>query len=314
MIIFLYGEDTFRSLKKLKEIVAHYQTIHPVGLDLRFFDCQKENFEDFRNQFRTKSMFKEKKLFVLQSSFSNTQFKKKFLENKQNFLKTQNTILFYEKGDVLTKDPFFVFLKKNSKSQQFNLLKLEGLDRWIKTELKNHQTEIEPAAIRLLIECTGSNLWQLSNELNKLISYKRSATNPIILTEDAKALTSSKIELNIFKTIDFLAEKKRAKAIVLIHEHLKRGDSPLYLLAMINFQFRNLLVVKDIYESGKNISAKLKRLKLHPFVVRKTIMLSEKFSLEELKKIYQKLFEIDLDIKTGKINPELALDLLIAQI
>jgi DNA polymerase III delta subunit len=36
--------------------------------------------------------------------------------------------------------------------------------------------------------------------------------------------------------------------------------------------------------------------------------------MPELKKIYRKIFQIDSDIKTGKIEPETALDLLLAEI
>ena len=53
---------------------------------------------------------------------------------------------------------------------------------------------------------------------------------------------------------------------------------------------------------------------LHPFVVRKTSAQSHQFTFEELKKIYQKIFKSDLDIKTGKIDPSMALDILIAEI
>jgi DNA polymerase-3 subunit delta len=53
---------------------------------------------------------------------------------------------------------------------------------------------------------------------------------------------------------------------------------------------------------------------MHPFVVEKTLFQARKFQLEELKKIYQKIFQVDLDIKTGKVDPETALDLLIAEI
>jgi len=42
--------------------------------------------------------------------------------------------------------------------------------------------------------------------------------------------------------------------------------------------------------------------------------LCNQFSIEQLKKIYQKIFQADSDIKTGKIEPELALDLIVASI
>jgi DNA polymerase III delta subunit len=53
---------------------------------------------------------------------------------------------------------------------------------------------------------------------------------------------------------------------------------------------------------------------MHPFVVKKSLQQASKFTLEELKKIYQKIFQVDLDIKTGRIEPEVALDLFIAGI
>lgn len=310
MIIFLYGEDNFRSLQKLKKIVARYQDIHKTGLDLKFFDFQKDNFEDFRNQFHTRSMFKEKKLFVLKNSFSSPQFKEKFLLIQKEFLKSQSTILFYEKGDVSAKDPFFVFLQKNSRSQEFSLLKGKKLENWIKKEAAKYKAEIEPAAVGLLMQYVDNDLWQLSNELKKLVSYKQHPKKIKITKEDVKTLIPQKTELNIFKTIDFIAEKQKQKALSLIHKHLEKGDSPLYLLTMINFQFRNLLMIKDRIKKG----GELKGLNLHPFIIKKSYQLCQKFTLEELKKIYQKIFQADLAIKTGQIEPELALDLLIAQI
>ena len=52
----------------------------------------------------------------------------------------------------------------------------------------------------------------------------------------------------------------------------------------------------------------------HPYVIKKTIQQARSFSLSELKKIYQKIFQVDLGIKTGKIEPETALDLFVAEI
>ena len=53
---------------------------------------------------------------------------------------------------------------------------------------------------------------------------------------------------------------------------------------------------------------------LHPYVIKKSFFLCRKFEESELKKIYKKIFQIDFDIKTGKIDPQMALDLLVAEI
>ena len=246
MIIFLYGEDYFRSLQKLKEIIARYKDLHKTGLNLKFFDFKINSFEDFKDQFQTKSMFKEKRLFVLKDAFSNLQFKQKFEKQKKCFLSSQNVILFHEKKNISEEDSFFLFLKKEAKCQKFKYLNSKELEGWIKTESARLKLEIDKSAIMLLIEYIGNDLWRLSNELQKLTDYKWNSTKIEITKEDIRKLVRQKIETNIFKTIDFIAKKEKEKAVSLIKKHLQKGDSPLYLLTMINFQFRNYFLLKSL--------------------------------------------------------------------
>ena len=99
-----------------------------------------------------------------------------------------------------------------------------------------------------------------------------------------------------------------------MHKHLRIGDSPMYLLSMINYQLRNLIIIKELAPFYKSPWAISKMTGLHPYVVRKTLNLIDNFTIDQLKKIYQKIFQVDLNIKTSKIESKLALDLLIAEI
>lgn len=314
MIIFLYGPDNFRSQKKLNEIVNYYKKIHKSGLNLKYFEGGKLNFEDFHQEFQSASMFGEKKLFILKNLVSNEDFKNKFLKNIKNFANSENVILFYEKREIQD-DKFFDSLKKFGKWQEFKLLDNQKLKIWVKNEFSKFNTKIEEKALNKLIEFVGSNLWQMENEIKKLVNYKN---KKIIDEKDVEILVKPKIEPDIFETIDSLSMKNKKRSIFLIKRHLEMGESPLYLFSMINFQFRNLLIVKslklDSKISQKSLQLISQKLKTHPYIIKKTIPQAKRFTLEELKKIYQKIFEIDLEIKTGKIEPELALDLLVWEI
>ena len=83
---------------------------------------------------------------------------------------------------------------------------------------------------------------------------------------------------------------------------------------MICFQMRNLLIVKDLIEKHKSYQEIVMAAGLHPFVVKKSYWQAQKFTMSELKKIYQAIFAVDRDIKTGRIEPETALDLFVATI
>lgn len=309
MIIFLYGPDNYRSRQKLNEIIEHYKKIHKSGLNLARLDMENKTFEDFKNQIETASMFKEKKLIILENAFSNQNFIEEFLKYKKTF--GGNIVLFFWEGVADAKNSLFKFLEKNSKSQEFNLLKGDKLKNWIKKEFQKYKIEIAFKAIQTLIDFVGNDLWQLSNEIKKLATYKGGEK---IEVKDIELLVKPKIETGIFKTIDAISEKKKNKALALVHQHLEKGDSPQYLLSMINFQFRNLLEIKDMIEKNRPYYIILKKSNLHPFVVKKSYQQAQKFTLQELKKIYQRIFQVDLAIKTGEITSEVALDLLITEI
>jgi len=331
MIIFLYGPDTFRSRQKLNEIVEHYKKVHKSGLNLKFFEGEdlrtsterfdrpefttegfsRMLFEDFRDEFQQISMFQGKKMLILRNIFSNREFKEKFLSNPKGFINTKNIILFYEKNEISSDDPLFIFLKKNAKSQEFKPLKGQSLNNWIKKRFESYKITIEPGVEGKLISLIGNDLWQMDNEIKKIIAYKKGEK---IELKDIEILVRTKIKADIFKTIDAMALGDKKRALELLHKHLEKGDSPSYLLSMINFQFRNIIEVKDMIERNKSYSTILREAQFHPFVIKKSYNLAKKFTFKELKKIYQKIFQVDLNIKTGKLNPEIALDLLIAEI
>jgi len=252
-------------------------------------------------------MFKEKKLLILTDVFSNQEFKDNFLKDAKRFVDSDNVILFYEEKGEFAHDVLFNFLKKYAQSQEFELLSVLKVKTWLKNEFAKNKTRIDPLALEIMVNFAGNDLWQLSNDVQKLVAYKDGKE---IETKDVRLFVKPKLETDIFKTIDAIALKNKKQALNLLHKHLEKGDSPLYLLSMINFQFRNILGVKDLIERGEPLSSS----GLKPFLARKSSEQARKFTYEELKKIYQKIFQVDYSIKTGKLDPQAALDLLIAEL
>ena len=311
MVIFIYGEDTYRSRQKLNEIVEHYKKVHKSGLNLIQIDAKKTAFRDFIDILKITPMFAETKLIILKNIFSNANFQEEFLKEAMGLIKIKDIIIVFEEDNLDKRNKLFQFLKKEAKSQEFKPIEGQKLKNWVTKEFEKYKAKIESQAIDKLIECIGNDLWRMNNEIIKLVNFKK---NKKIEPTDITLLVKPNIETDIFKTIDALGQKDKKQAIKLLQKHLEKGDSPIYLLSMINYQFRNLLIVKDLIERKNTFNSIAKKSGLHPFVAKKSYFLSQKFSFLELKKIYQKIFEVDLDIKTGKIEPETALELLVAGI
>ena len=316
MIFFLYGPDTYRARQKLNEIFEHYRNASKTPLHIAEIDCKLADFSDFKNAIETVSLFGEKKLIVLHDAFSSAQFEKAPSVLAETLRKAgEDVVLFVEQGQVGKTSPLFQLLRKEARSQEFSLLEGAKLKAWIRSEFESYGVRAALAAQEMLAQGGGNDLWRLSNEIRKLVAFQKSKGETSSVTEsDIRALVRADIGTDIFATIDAVARKNKKESLALLWRHLQKGDSPYYLLAMLTYQFRTVLEIKDMIERKVPYSAIIQKTKLHPFVFKKGYGAARNFTLQELKRIYQKLFRLDLSLKTGKIEPEGAFDLLLTSL
>ena len=297
--------------EKLKELIEEYKKVHKNALTLKSFEEENLNFDEIKNEAKISSIFQEKKLIIFKDVLSLLKNEPRFMGLLNDLQKSDDIVVFLEEKDFKGKNELIKFLMKNAKSQEFQPLNNDKLKNWVKKEFSKFKTEINDKALDKLIDFAGSDLWQLSNEIKKLVNFKPQGR---IELKDVGDLVRPNIELDIFKTIDAIASKNKKIALFLVHKHLEKGANPVYLLSMINFQFRNLLIVKDLIEKNLPYYSILKIARMHPFVMRKTYQQADRFTFQEIKKIYQKIFQVDLAMKTGKISTDSALDLFLSEL
>ncbi len=305
MIIFLYGKDSFRVQQKAKEIISGYFDKNKSGVNLVFLD-ENISFKQIKNQSGQVAMFEEKRLFVGKDLLKGQE--DEFLKNLRGISENENILLLQEEE---VKESVVKKLKedKSVMIQKFDRLKGKRLNDWYRREIENKEGVVEKDALETLITLVGDDLWRAHNEINKLISF---AEDKSIEKEDVLKMVRGKEDADIFKAIDLLGLGKKDEAVKILEVFLRRGDTPLYLLSMINYQLRNLILIKTLSETRKTREV-LKESGLPYFVAKKSYAQSENFSLEKLKKIYQKLLRVDLEIKTGVIKGETGLTFLLSE-
>lgn len=312
MFIILYGPEVFLAERKLKEIIDSYRKSQKSGLSFYSFDAEALDLDDFKNAAQTESMFAEKKLIILKNLFlENEKLAKKIMDFSNDYgiqdMK-ETVIVFLEKGNPKSKN-FDDLLEKPNLFQEFKKLEGVKLTAWAKAEFEKAGAKIEPPALMYLISAAGSDLYRLKNEIDKLTAYKKSITK-----KDVEELVVSDFHSDIFAVIDAIAKKDKKSSLKILNDHLEQGESEQYLLSMIVYQFRNLIKVKSLADKELKADQIAKKTGLHPFVVKKTLVSSRLFSFDDLKEIYKKLFDIDLKIKTGEIEPQTALNLFVAEL
>lgn len=327
MIIFLYGDDTFRSHQKLKELKEKFvREIDKSALNIETLDGAKLTVPDFEKAINTMPFLAKKRMVIVHDLLSKNRSQKTpkdLVDVLVKKLPEDVIIIFWESQNFGSKDrkaksaktggPLFVFLSKEKFAYSFNPLEPAQAAAWAGNEIKNRGGKIERPALNLLADLTGDNLWQMNSEIEKLLAFSRGQE---IKMTDVEVLVKSKLEEDIFKLTDAIGAKNKSLATKLISEQLQAGTSPVELLSKIVWQFKNLLLVKNFIEengSGYNPTRLQYQLGLHPFVIKKTAAQVKNYSLENLKKIYKNLLAIDFKLKTSQSSPEVLFDLLIAK-
>jgi DNA polymerase-3 subunit delta len=306
MIFFLYGPDTYRSRKKLKELKEKFiREVDKTGLNISELDGEKLTLGRFREATLTPGFLTRRRMVIIRNICQNRSPKVqeeaiKFLERKDEG--RESIIVFWEDSrGSQRKNKLYNQLKQQRYAQEFNLLRGYKLNSWIKEEVSRKKGRIEAKAVNLLVDYIGSDLWRMNNEIDKLIAYRG---GKIITFEDVELLVKSKIDENIFNLVDALGMKDKKLALRLLNDQLENKLPWTYLMAMIIRQFRILLQIKSFAPISD----------LHPYFLQKVTKQAEKYSLEELKNIYQNLLKIDTQLKTTQIEPKVLFNLFILKI
>lgn len=319
MILFLYGEDTFRLKQKIREMKQKYISASLGNTNLAILDGKTVTADEIIRQVLAYPFLAKSRLVMIENLLlegkkpSKTEASSKNVgiqEKIGDFLPKvpETTVLvFVEAGVPDKRTSLFKKLNKLKMAQEFKPLSEAEVKTWTRQEVAKLQAEITPDAVEKLFLYVGTDLWQLSNEIAKLATYNKSIT-----PETVELLVRAQTQSDIFTLIDALASQNKKKAFLELHRLTENGENELYILSMIVYQYRNMLVVRDFVERGVTSSYDLaSRAKLHPFVAGKTLNLVRNYKLDELKDIYSLLLEQDIAIKTGKIQPGPALDLLV---
>ena len=311
MIYFIFCQDTFRSWQKVLKIIDSYKKKYPLSLNYKVFEQEDLNFLDFRLSVLSGKMFSEKKFILVKEASKNKEFVKDFLKADKSFLKTKDTIvIFYEKGKINKNLDFFKFLLRESEEfEEFDLLNKDKLRLWIKKEVKNYNFEISQEAIEKIISFFGNDLWQIFFTISKIVAFKKNKEK-IIEKKDVEIFLPSSKEENIFYLLDSFFKKKK-ETVFIFQREIEKGTQPSLILFYLWRSIKLLLILREMIERGIPyylIRKNFLRLNIfsqkQEFILKKNFELAKTISSSELKNLYQKIFNLDFIIKSGKSDAE----------
>jgi len=229
---------------------------------------------------------------------------------------TATRLVFVESCKLKPGNPAFSSLPVDKKLvyiKEFTPPDPRDLPRWIERRMRDKGGNIHPQASVELARLIGKDLRQLDQELEKLLAYAN-YTRTVTLS-DVHNLVSATQTASIFALVDSIGLRQSERAIGYLHKLLDDNAAPLYLLSMIERQFRILLQVKELRERRATQEEIQKTAGIRQdFVFRKSIAQAQNFSLPRLESIYAYLADVEWRIKSGQITDILALDTLVVEL
>jgi len=317
MIIFLYGQDTFRSKEKLRELKNKFiREIDKSGLNLIELDGEKININDFNKAVSTQSFLSKRRMIVIRNIFL---AKKAVHGDLLEFLKSkkpdksgdENIIIFFE-AEPDKRTALFKYLNASKFKEEFKKLENNNLINWITKRVSEKGGKINGQNADYLASKSDGNLWALASEIDKLIAQKKDEE---IGKKEIEESPLAKIADNIFNLTDAIAKQDKKLALRSIDDNLEAGMNEMYLLSMIVRQFRIIVRVKTALLNGLADNQQIaKKLRFHPFVVQKAMPQVRLYNMEKLKKIYEKLLATDLLLKSSDLNKKAIIENMVVKI
>ena len=265
------------------------------------YDNNEIDFMTVLEEASMKSLFSSVKVIVLNNfnidKISDYEYEcfNKFIENN---IDDVYLIFICDKIDARKKS--YKIFKDN-----FSILELDKVDNlniidYVKNRINDNGYKIDD--IQYLCSKLGNDINNINNELDKLFMYK--LDNKVINREDIDLLIFEDIENIIYEFTNAIMDNDYDKIKIMYDKFTLDNVGIDYLIVSIYNSFRMNYIIKYLYNKNMSYFDISKVINKKEFFVKKTLERLYGYSLYDLGKYINKLYDIDKNIKNGndKIN------------
>ncbi len=333
MIFLLHGNDDFSIANAAQTITGNAA----YDMNVSIVESDAIDFDTLRQMLQTLPFLSEKRLVVIRGlpkqkekkaapaeddSSAGKRKKKKTAETGMDPLEALAQLLQTapETTDVIIisseklKDTHLVYevAKQQGSITVFDKPEKSELRGWIADRIKKEGATAEPDALDLLEEYSNDDLRTIAQEINKLVTYTGVGTK--VTSRDVRNICCNFHEAGSFELMDLIGKRNSAAALKIAHEYLSNGMDPIAITGQIALQIRTLIKMKDLVTRRApqtEIQEALNMKKYNPYRINSLTGYVRNFTMEKLQRLQQMCLQTDSDLKLSKMDPLLALDLLI---
>lgn len=218
-------------------------------------------------------------------------------------------LLVADKVDVRFKA--FQVLKKRGYLHVFAPLRDQALAGWLRGEARARKLTLAADAAEALATAAGPDLGRLSQALDLLALY---AAGKPIGVEDVEDLVAETRERGIFELTKAIGAGNVTRSLALLANMLRNREPALRIQFMLARHLRQVWRAKELAASGAGRNEIAAGVGINPYFLDDVLVPARRMSRAALERAFERLYTADVDLKSSKLDPELALSRLVQRL
>ncbi len=314
VVYILHGEDEFGMTQFVNGMQEKLGDPTTAEMNVTRLDGKKYSFDEMKNAASVLPFLSPRRMVVMDDAskkISRKEGQEKFLALLED-LPQSTALVLLEKRALTDKNWLLKWGKKAGERaymRAYRNLSAPEMTKWISNYAKENGGSFDSQAAALLAEMVAEEPRIAANEVLKLLAYVNYSRPVDVDDVDLLAAFAAR-QGDFFKLIDGIASGNGRQAMDMLQLLLDERDALPLFFSLVG-HFRLLVQTREIFEKGGLEGSAAKELGIHPYRAKKLFAQAKTIPLKTLESIYRKLLDFDLQIKTGKISGDLALETLV---
>lgn len=306
-IYVFYSNNEFLLNHTVEEKVAELK-VDPFNI-VRY-DMLESTSDDVLEDLQTVSFFAEQKVIIVKNLNQLEKESESTLNMWVQYLENPNpdVILIVVLNELMSdKNPIGEALFKYAFIEKIREMDKKEYPEFVRNMFKKFGYTITDDAIESLLERTNLDFTLMSQEAEKLMLFAYDTKE--IQEKAVLLLVSRNLEENIFELTNALLSKNQAKTIEIFYDLVARNEDPLRILNNIVSKVRELMHTKLLIEKGYRQEQIAEHFHIKSGKAYYLVKNAQGIPFVQLENHLKKLSKLDYDIKSGKIDKKLGLEL-----
>jgi len=310
-LLLLYGEEAYFVEEAVRLVCA--AAVSPENRDFNFSLFHGRDFKaaELIDQANTFPVFAERRLVLLKDVHDASADQ---LEQLADYLNdpVPETLLLVTGGKIDSRRKFFKKFKQAGQSVEFKRVYDNQLPSLVRDIARERGVTFTADSLPAFCRRVGTNLVEVSGELEKLISYL--GERNLVEEEDVAAVVSDTRVESVFDLTDALGEGERAQALRLLSRLLDDGQAPLMVLAMLTRHFRQLWKARELVERRTPQNDLARQVGVSPYFLKGLVRQSSYYDASDYRSLFERFLATDIALKSSGGEPRALMEQLVLEI